>query len=250
MDWSDEGIVLSARRHGESSAILELFTPHHGRHMGLVRGGASRRLRGTLQPGNSLKATWRARLSEHLGSYAVELKTSRAGALMEEPFALAGLSAACAVAGIVPEREGHVALYEGFSLLLDCLADEDVWPAIFVRWELGLLQEMGFGLDLTSCAVTGGREDLIYVSPRSGRAVSRAAGEDYKDRLFHLPGFLIGSQAGEATPAEVLAGFRLTGHFLERHLFGPSLGHLPDARARLSVRLEARAGESVYSPGP
>lgn len=252
MEWTDDGIVLSAKPYGESAAILELLTPSHGRHLGLVRGGRSRRLKGTLQPGNGVRATWRARLSEHLGSFTIELVKARAGVLMDDAFALSGLAAICSVAAAMPEREPHPALYEGFELLLDIMEEPDVWPAVFVRWELGLLQELGFGLDLTRCAATGGRDELIYVSPKSGRAVSRDAGAPYKERLFALPGFLAGAQAGTATPADVADGFRLTGHFLERHLFGPALGHLPDARARLADRLQSRAAaaESGYSPAP
>ncbi|MEP2829204.1 DNA repair protein RecO [Parvibaculum sp.] len=242
MDWRDEGIVLSARAHGETGAILELFTREQGRHLGLVHGGAGRRMRSVLQPGNKLAAHWRARLSEHLGTYQVELVRPLAGLLMDDPLALLGLSAASAVCGIVPEREGHPALFDGYEVLLETMQDEDVWPAIFVRWELGLLQELGFGLDLTQCAATGVREDLIYVSPKSGGAVSREAGEPYKDRLFRLPPFLIGAQAGMATNEDVAEGLRLTGHFLERHLFAAHERHLPDARIRLMEKMAARAG--------
>ncbi len=241
MEWRDEGIVLSARGYGESGAILELFTREHGRHLGLVRGGAGRRHKSSLQAGNSLSAHWRARLSEHLGTYTAELMKPRAGLLMEDAFSLMGLSAACAVAGVIPEREAHPALYEGFELLLDTMEDPDIWPAIFVRWELGLLQELGFGLDLGQCAATGSRDDLTYISPRSGGAVSREAGDPYKERLFRLPQFLIGAQAGAATPDDVAEGFRITGHFLDRHLFTPHGRHLPDARIRLAERVFTRS---------
>ena len=235
MDWRDEGFVLSARAHGETSAILELFTREQGRTLGLVHGGAGRRMRSVLQPGNKLSAHWRARLSAHLGPY-------QAGLLMDDPLALLALSAASAVCGIVPEREAHPSLYDGYEVLLETLQDEHVWPAIFVRFELGLLQELGFGLDLTRCAATGARDDLVYVSPKSGSAVSRAAGEPYKERLFWPPGFLVGTQAGEASPADVAEGLRLTGHFLERHLFAAHERHLPDARIRLMEKIAARAG--------
>lgn len=241
MEWRDEGIILSARSYGESGAILELFTREHGRHLGLVRGGAGRRHKSSLQAGNSLAAHWRARLSEHLGTYTAELMKPRAGLLMEDAFSLMGLSAACAVAGIIPEREAHPALYEGFELLLDTMDDPDIWPAVFVRWELGLLQELGFGLDLGQCAATGSRDDLVYISPRSGGAVSREAGDPYKERLFRLPQFLIGAQAGAATPDDVAEGFRITGHFLDRHLFTQHGRHLPDARIRLAERVFTRS---------
>jgi DNA repair protein RecO (recombination protein O) len=240
MEWRDEGIVLSARPYGETGAILDLFTREHGRHQGLVRGGASRRHKSMLQPGNGLAAHWRARLSEHLGTYTVELLKPRAGLLMEDAFSLLGLSAACAVAAVTPEREAHPALYEGFELLLDTMLDPGIWPAVFVRWELGLLQELGFGLDLSCCAATGTRDDLAYVSPRSGRAVSRAAGEPWRDRLFRLPPFLAGGVA-VADPVDVAEGLRMTGHFMERYLYAPHDRHLPDARIRLMERFEARA---------
>jgi DNA repair protein RecO (recombination protein O) len=241
MDWRDEGIVLSARPYGETGAILELFTRDQGRHLGLVHGGAGPRMRSVLQPGNKLKAHWRARLSDQLGTYQVELVRPLAGLLMDDPLALLALSAASAICGVVPEREAHPALFDGYEVLLETLQDGAVWPAIFVRFELGLLQELGFGLDLTRCAATGVRDDLIYVSPKSGGAVSRVAGEPYKDRLFRLPGFLVGSQAGEASPGDVAEGFRLTGHFLERHLFAAHCRHLPDARLRLMEKIAAMA---------
>lgn len=241
MEWRDEGIVLSARAHGETSAILELFTREQGRHLGLVHGGAGRRMRSVLQPGNRLAAHWRARLTEHLGTYQVELVKPLAGLLMDDPLALLALSAASAICGVLPEREAHPALYDGYAVLLDTMEDEHVWPAVFVRWELGLLTELGFGLDLTQCAATGTRDELAYVSPRSGGAVSRAAGEAYKERLFRLPGFLVGSQAGEASAADVAEGLRLTGHFIDRHLFQAHQRHLPDARIRLMEKISARA---------
>lgn len=237
MEWSDNGIVISVRKHAESNLVLDVFTQAHGRHAGLVRGGGSSRQKGLLQPGNGVALTWRARLSEHLGIFTIEPLKGRAGTLMQDPLALAGLTAACAIASILPEREAHPGLYEGFELLLDQMEDPDIWPVIFVRWELGLLQEMGFGLDLGQCAVTGGREDLTYISPRTGRAVSREAGEPYRDRLFRLPLFFMGSQAGPVTMDDVTEGLRITGHFLERHLYTAGRGKLPDARVRLMERL-------------
>ena len=241
MDWHDEGIVLSSRPHGESGAIVELLTREHGRHLGLVRGGAGRRQKSVLQAGNTVAAHWRARLNEHLGAYTVELIKPRAGLLMNDAFALTGLSAACAVASVLPEREAHPALFEGFSFLLDTMEDADIWPAIFVRWELGLLQDLGFGLELGQCAATGVRDDLAYVSPRSGGAVSREAGAPYADRLFRLPPFLVSSQAGVDHADDIAEGLRITGHFLERHFYAPLGRHLPDARIRLMQRFAARA---------
>lgn len=241
MDWHDEGIVLSSRPHGENGAIVELLTREHGRHLGLVRGGAGRRQKSVLQAGNTVAAHWRARLNEHLGAYTAELVKPRAGLLMDDAFALTGLSAACAVASILPEREAHPALFEGFSFLLDTMEDADIWPAIFVRWELGLLQDLGFGLELGQCAATGVRDDLAYVSPRSGGAVSREAGAPYADRLFRLPPFLVSSQAGVDHADDIAEGLRITGHFLERHFYAPLGRHLPDARIRLMQRFAARA---------
>jgi len=238
VEWRDEGVVLSVKSHGETSAIVELFTAEHGRHAGLVRGGTSRRMKPVLQPGNSVTVSWRARLPEHLGNFTLDLDKARAGVLMDDPLSLAALSGACAVVSALPEREAHAALYDAFIVLLDTLEQAAVWPAVFVRFELGLLQELGFGLDLTRCAATGETGDLAYVSPRTGRAVSVAAGEPYKDRLYKLPAFLIGGRLSTARPSDVADGLRLTGHFLERHLFGPFHGRLPDARYRLVERLE------------
>ncbi len=235
MDWTDDGIVLAARRHGEASALVQLFTREHGRHAGLVRGGAGVRARGVYQPGNLVAARWRARLEEHLGGYTCELLRSHAAAYLDDPLRLAALASACAVTeAALPERHPYPALYDGFGALIDALADEPAWAAVYVRWELGLLDELGYGLDLSACAATGATDDLVYVSPKSGRAVSRAAGEPYRDRLLALPGFLIGR--GGAEPADIVAGFRLTGGFLDRHVFAPHERRLPPARERFVER--------------
>ena len=202
MEWKDEGIVLVVRRHGETSAIVEILTLTHGRSLGLVRGGRSRRLRPVLQPGNIVLATWRARLEEHLGNFLIEPMELKAGLLIDE----------------------------AMRVVLDALHDEDTWPALLVRWEMGLLDELGFGLDLARCAVTGGREDLVYVSPRTGRAVSREAGEAYHDRLLALPAFLKGIQAGTPGLSDVRDGLKLTGFFLDRHVFGPRGIAAPESR--------------------
>ena len=236
MDWSDDAIVLSVRPLGESGAILEALTRMHGRHSGLVRGGASRRMRPVLQPGNSLHLHWRARLSEHLGSFTVELAKSRAGELMERREALTGLNALSAVASAaLPEREPHAQVFEAGEILLDAMMEDglDHWGALYVRWEAGLLDALGFGLDLSHCAVTGTTEDLIYVSPRSGRAVSRAAGAAYKERLFRLPQFLMGSQ-NVVTGADITAGLRLTAHFLLDRVLTPHGKPIPTARTFLA----------------
>jgi DNA repair protein RecO (recombination protein O) len=245
MDWTDQGIVLGARKHGENALIVQLLTRAHGRHAGLVRGGAGRRLRGVYQPGNVVTAHWRGRLAEHLGAYVCEPSSSHAASLLDDPPRLAALTAACAVAeAALPEREPHSAVYEGFLALLDALGrerDENgglaLWGEVYVRWELGLLSELGYGLDLTSCAATGRNDELAYVSPRTGRAVSLSAGEPYRDKLLALPPFLAGR--GPGVPAEICDGLRLSGHFLDRHVFAPLDRPSPAARARLLERLSA-----------
>jgi DNA repair protein RecO (recombination protein O) len=249
MEWVEEGIVLAARRHGESAAIVELLTRAHGRHLGLVRGGASRRMKPLLQPGNTLAATWRARLADQLGAFRVDLVAARAGGVMHDPLALAGLAAACAMASaVLPEREPHGAAYEGLLLVLDHLAEPDIWPALFVRWEAGLLQELGFGLDLTTCAATGATDGLSYVSPRSGRAVSRVAGAPYRDRMLPLPAFLLGEAVGPEPAAALRDGFRLTRYFLERHVLEPHDRRMPPARERMVAMLLRQANAPASSP--
>ena len=236
MHWSDEGIVLSSRRHGESAAILSLLTREHGRHAGLVRGGAGRRQRGILQPGNLVAATWRARLEDHLGAFTVEPVTSTGARWLDDPGRLAALSAACAVAdSTLPEREPCPHIFNDLHAFLEELSEAG-WAAAYVHWELALLGDLGFGLDLSACAATGRNDGLAYVSPDSGRAVSLSAGEPYRDRLLPLPGFLIGDSP--PTFAAVSDGMRMTGYFLDKHLFESHGRRLPEARARLAGRLE------------
>jgi len=240
IEWSDEGIVLSARRHGESAAIVSLLTRGHGRHVGLVRGGAGRRARGLYEPGNRVTAAWRARLAEHLGHYACELAESRVARVLDDAARLAGLAAATAlVDAALPEREPHGRLFDSLDALILGLCDEAAavdWRTAYVRFELDLLADLGFGLDLSRCAATGTTADLAYVSPKTGRAVSLSAGEPYRDRLLPLPRFL--SQASlPAAAADLLAGLHLTGVFLEQYAFAhrpPGAGGpLPAARDRL-----------------
>jgi len=234
MQWLDEGIVLAMRKHGESAAIVSLLTAEHGRHAGLLRGGAGRRLRGLAQPGNLVRATWRARLPEHLGSYALELSHAGAGRLFDAPERLAGLAAACAVVEVtVPEREPHPALYQAMLALLEALAESEAWAAVYVRFEIGLLQELGFGLDLSRCAMTGAHEGLTYVSPKSGRAVTEAAAQPWKEKLLRLPAFLLGAQAGGLMADDLKDGLLLSGHFLERYVLVPAGKVMPAARTRL-----------------
>ncbi|MCW5723663.1 MAG: DNA repair protein RecO [Maricaulaceae bacterium] len=239
MEWTGSGVVLAVRAHGETSAIIELLTRDQGRHAGLVRGGRGRAMRPLLQPGNLLRATWRARLEEHLGHFTVEAEELLAGPLMDDALALAGLNAACALACLaLPEREPHPRVHDAFLVFLRALEDPDLWPAIYVRWEKGLLADLGYGIDLSRCTVTGARDDLTHVSPRSGRAVSREAAQPYLDKLLPLPPFLLGAQAGVG-PGDVGAGLALTGYFLERRVLWPHDRRLPDARARLLERLQA-----------
>ena len=232
MEWRDEGVLLSVRRHGETSTIIEVFTLAHGRHAGIVQGGASRRIAPLLQPGGQLDVAWRARLDEHLGTFMVEPVRSRTG-LLADRLSLAALNSICALLGfLLPEREAHGALYGATLDLLDRIGDDADWVLDYLRWELGLLEDMGYGLDLSRCAVSGARDDLAYVSPKSGRAVARAAVGDWVDRLLPLPPCLLGQ--GPASAADVADGLRLTGYFLQ-HRLAYDLGSrpLPEARRRL-----------------
>lgn len=232
MEWRDHGILLSMRRHGESAAIIEVFTEDHGRHAGVVRGGASRKLAPILQPGAQLDVQWQARLQEHIGSYRVEPLRSRAAAALSGRLSLAGLNAVTALLSFcLPERVPHPGLYRRSEQLMDLLGQDDIWPLAYLNWELALLEELGFGLDLSSCAVTGLTSGLAYVSPKSGRAVSRAGAGDWVDRLLPLPPCLLGE--GPAPDAEVAEALRTTGYFLA-HRLAPALGHraLPEARGR------------------
>ena len=236
MLWTDEGVVLAVRRHGESGAIVSVFTARRGRHAGLVRGGSGRRARPVYQRGNILHVTWRARLDEQLGALSGEIEVPLAARLMADPARLAGLAAVCALLETtLPERDPHPDLYAALRAFLEQLAEQRAWLEGYVRFELALLAELGFGLDLSRCAVTGSSDDLVYVSPNSGRAVSRTGAGRYADRLLALPAFLLGR--APADPAQLAAGLRLTGAFLRRHLFDASERTMPEARDRLLARL-------------
>jgi DNA repair protein RecO (recombination protein O) len=233
MEWRDEGIVIGVRRHGENAVLLDLLTRGHGRHKGLLRGGQSRRMQPVIQPGNSVEAVWRARLEGGLGEYRVEPLAQRAARMMEAPPALYGLAHLAILVRLLPERDPHPGLFETLTIVLDRLHEPLLAAPLVIRFELALLAELGFGLDLGACAVTGGRQELVYVSPRSGKAVSRAAGEPWKDRLLALPMFLRENRLDDMpTMADLEAGFALTGFFLERCVYEP--------RDRAST--EARAG--------
>jgi DNA repair protein RecO (recombination protein O) len=232
MEWSEAGIVLAARRHAEADTIIEVLTEGRGRHLGLVKGGRSRRLRPVLQPGNTLQLTWRARLHEHLGNFRAEPLKERSAVLMGSAVGAFGLGLAAAHLRLLPERDPHPRLYRPFADLLDCLDQPARAAEEMARFELLLLDELGFGLDLGQCAATGTADDLIYVSPRSGRAVSRNAGAPYADKLLPLPDFLRAPAraAGSGGPAELQAAFLLTGYFLERHVFDLRGEGLPAVR--------------------
>jgi DNA repair protein RecO (recombination protein O) len=237
LEFEDAAFVLSARAHGEAGAIVELLTEHHGRYAAHVAGGASRRMKPFLQAGAPVLVRYRARVSDQLGSATLEPVGEGPSALFDDPLALAGLAAAAAVAaGALPEREPHPGAYLAFEALSRALAATELWPAVFVRFEAGLLQALGFGLDLSKCAATGAVDDLVYVSPRTGRAVSRVAGEPYRDRMLVLPPFLLSSQS-RLEPGDVRAGLDLTAHFLEAFIFNPLNRPLPPARLWLVDRL-------------
>ena len=239
MDWRDEGALLFVRGHGESAAIIEVFTAGHGRHAGIVRGGASRKIAPLLQPGAQLDVTWRGRLEDHLGTFAVEPLRSRTGVLGDR-LALAGLNSICALLRFaLPEREAHPELYAATIVLLDALGQDPDWVLTYLRWELMLLEELGYGLDLSRCAVTGTRDDLAYVSPKSGRAVARDAAGEWAERLLPLPVCLLGQ--GPASPVELAAGLQTTGYFLEHRIAHDLHRTLPEARRRF-VELLARQG--------
>lgn len=233
MEWSDEGMILSVRPHGETGAVLELFTRQNGRHLGLVHGGRSRRLRPILQIGNHVEASWKARIADNLGHFALELRKSYAALVFDDAAALAALASIAALARLLPERDPHPNLFEVTLFVLGYLDEREVWPALLVRWELALLEELGFGLDLTSCAASGATTELTYVSPKSGRAVSTVAGEPYKERLLALPHFLLGRAPEGVSAADVAAGLALTEHFLLARVLRPRDLAMPDARNRL-----------------
>jgi len=232
MEWTDEGIVLGVRRHGETSAIVELLTRSHGRHLGLVRGGAGSRMRPLLQPGNSVRAVWRARLDEHLGYYALEGIRLRAATVLASSHAVYGVTHLASLARLLPERDPHEGIYELLDRTLDDFDDVGEAAVHLIKFELAMLAELGFGLDLEICAATGETTELIYVSPKSGRAVSRQAGEAWRDRLLRLPPFLRQGEGGANgwSNQDLQDGFQLTGLFLLRHVREPrGQGH-SDAR--------------------
>ncbi|MBX9635889.1 MAG: DNA repair protein RecO [Magnetospirillum sp.] len=234
MEWADEGIVLAVHRHGETGIIASLLTREHGRHSGLVHGGVGKAHRGTLQPGNHVKAWWRARLADQLGRYRVEMAQAHAADILDDPNRLAALASACALSeAVLPERQSHPAAFVALAALLEAFKSE-AWPSVYVHWELALLRDLGYGLDLTQCAATGVNDGLAYVSPKSGRAVSLSAGEPYRDKLLILPAFLV--NGGEGDRRAVFDGLKLSGFFLDRHVLAPNRMAMPPARSRLVDR--------------
>ena len=246
MEWRDEGLIIGVRRHGEHSTIVEAMTREHGRHLGLVRGGRSVRMAAALQPGNTLRLVWRARLDEHLGAYSVEPLVLRAGRLMGSALALAGLAWLGALARLLPERDPHGAVYETMTVIAERLDDAALAPPLVAWFETQILAECGFRLDLSRCAATGGGDNLAYVSPKSGRAVSRDAGDPYRDRLLPLPAFLRDGARLDTQPsaADVADGFRTTGFFLLRDVFAPRGEPLPDSR-RAFMAAAAKASRQI-----
>jgi DNA repair protein RecO (recombination protein O) len=230
MEWTDEGIVLGVRRHGEASAIVELLTRDHGRHLGLARGASSARMRPWLQPGNGVRAVWRARLDEHLGTYAIEGLRLRAAGLLGSSHAVYGVTHLASLARLLPERDPHADIYDMLERTLDDFEDAGEAAVHLIRFELAMLAELGFGLDLHTCAATGETTDLVYVSPKSGGAVSRAAGEPWRDRLLRLPPFLREESPHTWSDQDLLDGFQLTGLFLLRHVLEPRGQSHSDAR--------------------
>jgi DNA repair protein RecO (recombination protein O) len=240
MNWSEEGIVLAAREHGESAAILSLLTESHGRHLGLVRGAKGPKARARYEPGNRVAASWRGRLDEHLGAYSCEVIASPAARWLDDPLRLDALAAATALVDrVLPEREPHPALFHGLDALIASLGEAD-WAERYVRWEILMLAELGFGLDLDRCAVTGSNDDLVAVSPKSGRAVSAAEAEPYTGKLLPLPRFV--REGGRASWDEIGAGLDLTGHFLARDIFTERTKPISEARGRLVGRLRRAGG--------
>lgn len=251
MEWRDEGIILGTRRHGETSVILEVMTRVHGRHLGMVRGGRSRKQQPVLQPGNKVDLIWRARLDEHMGTFQAEALDMNAARLFDSACAIYGLQTLAGHLRLLPERDPHDRLYETLALIINHLDDPDVAGELVVRFEIMMLDELGFGLDLSECAATGEKVDLAYVSPKSGRAVSRSAGEPWRDKMFALPAFLLDSREQHADPGGMEQAFRLTSFFFTRHVYEPRGQGQPEARAAFIAALrrhyatQAVSGESA-----
>lgn len=249
MEWRDEGIILGTRRHGETSAVLEVMTRAHGRHLGLVRGGRSRKQQPVLQAGNRVDLVWRARLDEHLGTFQAEPIELNAARLIDSAVAVYALQTLAAHLRLLPERDPHVGLYETLTIMIDNLGEADGVGELVVRFELLVLEELGFGLDLGECAATGSREELDYVSPKSGRAVSRAAAGPWRDKLLPLPAFLQRGAREGADLAAIEDAFRLTSFFFARHVYEPRGLDAPEARGGLLAALRKFYAARAISHG-
>lgn len=237
MEWQGDGLILNTRKHGENSAIIDVLTRDKGRHTGLVRGGRSRTMRPVLQAGNLVNVVWRARLEDHLGAFSVDPHKMIVAGIIDDVHRLAGLTTITMLASLLPEREPHPRIYDASLLLIEHLQDDAIWPAVLVKWEMGLLDELGFGLDLSKCAVSGETAGLTHVSPRTGRAVCAREADPWKDRLLALPAFVTRA-SGAASNAEIVQGLKLTGHFLARHIFEPRGVSAPEQRQRIVRWLE------------
>lgn len=239
LSWQDAGIVLSVRPHGENGGIASVLTETQGRVQGYVYGATSAKMRGVLETGTVVSVHWQAKNQDNLGRFTLEMEESHVGAVLGNAARLTALQAACALADkTLAEGEACTGVYAGLRALLDSF-DTDIWPAAYVVWEVGLLGALGFGLDLERCVATGTTEDLVYVSPRSGCAVSRAAGAVYKEKMLRLPAFLRGG--GGFDDADILDGLRMTGHFFLHRVFAPAHTGLPEPRLRLEGRFETAA---------
>jgi DNA repair protein RecO (recombination protein O) len=233
-EWRDSGIILSVRGHGETGGVVSILTRDHGRAAGYVYGATSARMRGVLEPGNFVSLHWQAKSQDQLGTFTLELEKSTAAEVMDSAIKLTAMQSACVLADkTLPEHEKHTGVYEGTKALMESFST-DIWAPTYIYWEIGLLRELGFGLDLSKCAATGDVDNLIYVSPKSGCAVSAAAGEIYKEKLLHLPPFLRGE--GGLKDADILDGLKLTGHFLLHRVFSQSNSNLPEPRLRLEEK--------------
>lgn len=238
--WSDSGYVLSVRGHGEGGAVVALLTEQNGRHAGFIHGAGSTKNRGILQPGTRVSVDWKARTADQLGNLTLEQEAGLPAGILDDPLKLAALLSACALCDqTLPEREGHTGLYYGFKALIDTM-DSEIWAAAYIYWEIALLKELGFGIDLTRCAGGGDAQTLAYVSPKSGRAVSWAAAQPYKERLLELPGFLK-PNGGPVDAQEIVKGLKMTGHFLEHWVFVHHTKGLPEARLRFETRYQKSA---------
>ena len=232
MEWQGDGLILNTRKHGENSVIVDVLTREKGRHVGLVRGGRSRTMRPVLQAGNLVNVVWRARLEDHLGTYSIDPHRMIVAGIIDDVHRLAALTTITTLASLLPEREPHPRIYDASVLLIDHLHDDAIWPAVLVKWEMGMLEELGFGLDLSKCAASGETTGLTHVSPRTGRAVCAREAEPWKDKLLALPAFAAGT-SGTPTSSEVVQGLKLTGHFLTRHIFEPRGVSAPEQRQRI-----------------